>query len=127
MNSEDEIKNLINAMQPPWYIKVFGGAFILIIFSIIIGAFQQVFFNLNNINDEIKKQNERMVNKEDYKNQWTAIKEIQTSQTKLMTLEEKIKTIEEKFKKVELENKEIRDELAKTKERITVLEKKATN
>jgi septal ring factor EnvC (AmiA/AmiB activator) len=112
----------------PWVIKVFGSAVVVILFSVIAGAFQQCFSGIHDLNAVVRSNNEKFIKYEEFtsrlNSQWGTIREIQSNQSKMSGLEERIKTTEIAIKKLETDLTSSKDEISKLRERITVLEKK---
>ncbi len=123
VNEHKTIAPKSEELHTPWWIKVFGSALVVIIFSVIGGAFQQCFSNIN----ELRSYQEKFVKLEEYNSrmssQWATIKEVQTNQTKMAGLEERVKTAEAQVKKLESDLQTAKDEASKLRERVTVLEK----
>lgn len=109
--------------QTPWWVKVFGGAVIIILFSTAAGAIQQCFYNITIISNRV----ESLVKKEDFEArltaQWEVVKDLQADRTKVNVLEERTKSQDEKIKKLEFDIEAAKDEINKLKERMLLIEK----
>lgn len=104
--------------QVPWWVKIFGSAIVVITASVLIGIVQNLYSNVHELSNELKRTNEKIISKDEFNaaktSQWTSIRECQDKTHKLAATEERLK-------KLEVDNAALRDTVTRVEEQVKTL------
>lgn len=103
----------------PWWIKIFGSAFVAIMASVLIGIVQNLYSNVHELSIKV---NERCITKEEYNtnnvSQWNLLRECQERSNKINAAEERLKFSEERLRKIEIDNIQLRESVTRMEEQL---------
>lgn len=114
--------------ETPWWIKVFGGTFLVMASTIVLGAFQNLYSKIYDLENITRTLSEKCVKQDDLsvrmQAQWNAIKELQAGVAKFSTMEEKLKMIEANQTRIDKDIRNVISDNAKIRERLATIDKK---
>lgn len=106
----------------PWWVKIFGSAIVVIFASVLIGVIQNLYSTVHELNNELRRTNERVVGKEEFNStktsQWGIIRDCQEKTSKLPAAEERLRLSEERLRKVEADNAALRESVTRMEEQL---------